>query len=284
MTKKNRFMRRSTILFTIYAAAAAVMAACLLWKTAVMAREELLVGVLQTDADTEKSALGKEEMMGDGLRDAWERILEQEEFYPAELISALERNHELLDFVDGYLTAEAKAYGGITQEESREQCPLFLQWDERWGYAPYGEINIGVSGCGPTCLSMVLYSLTRDESITPDMLAQRALEEGYYVDGAGTSWAFLKDMAPQYGVAVCEEQLYDEKAMKVYLGDGKLVICAMGPGNFTDTGHFIVVRGYSGGKLLINDPFSRENSSRAWDPETIRSQCSRVWTYEAILD
>lgn len=230
---------------------------------AVLAREEILVGVPQADANIEKAAL-------------------TENLYPAELISALQRNHELLDFVEGYLTIEARAYGGITQAESREQCPLFLQWDARWGYAPYGEINIGLSGCGPTCLSMVLYSLTRDESLTPDMLAQRALDEGYYVEGVGTSWAFLKDIAPQYGVMVTEEQLYDEEAMKLYLGDGKLVICAMGPGDFTDTGHFIVVRGYADGKLLINDPFSRKNSTRAWEPEVIRSQCSRVWTYEAV--
>lgn len=182
------------------------------------------------------------------------------------------------------MSAERRQDDKEKQIYEQEQCPLFLQWDERWGYAPYGEINIGVSGCGPTCLSMVLYSLTRDESIAPDMLAQRALEEGYYVDGVGTSWAFLKDMVPQYGVAACEEQLYDEEAMKVYLGDGKLVICAMEPGDFTDAGHFIVVKGYSNGKLLINDPFSRENSGRAWDPETIRSQCSRVWNYEAIRD
>nr|WP_302226286.1 C39 family peptidase [uncultured Marvinbryantia sp.] len=230
---------------------------------AVLAREEILVGVPQADANIEKAAL-------------------TENLYPAELISALQRNHELLDFVEGYLTIEARAYGGITQAESREQCPLFRQWDARWGYAPYGEINIGLSGCGPTCLSMVLYSLTRDESLTPDMLAQRALDEGYYVEGVGTSWAFLKDIAPQYGVMVTEEQLYDEEAMKLYLGDGKLVICAMGPGDFTDTGHFIVVRGYADGKLLINDPFSRKNSTRAWEPEVIRSQCSRVWTYEAV--
>ena len=45
--------------------------------------------------------------------------------------------------------------------------PLFLQWDPRWGYTEYGEDSfLGLSGCGPTCLSMVLYYLTGDKSLT----------------------------------------------------------------------------------------------------------------------
>lgn len=42
------------------------------------------------------------------------------------------------------------------------EIPALIQWDERWGYAPYGsETIIAVSGCGPTALSMVISGLLR---------------------------------------------------------------------------------------------------------------------------
>lgn len=214
--------------------------------------------------------------------EAWKNIFENEYKYPPDLIKALKRNPEILDFASGYLTTPARATGGITKEEALEECPLFLQWDERWGYASYGSSNIGISGCGPTCLSMVLYSLTRDKSLTPDELAKEAMDGGYYVSGVGTAWSFMKEMASNYNVFVIEGDVWEEDIMKTYLNDGRLLICAMGPGDFTDNGHFIVIRGYSNGKFLVNDPFSITNSKRKWDYETIAGQCRQMWAFELI--
>ena len=85
------------------------------------------------------------------------------------LLDALRRNPEIADFVAAYPDTEQKAFGGIRESELPEKVPLFIQWDKRWGYVPYGQSNVGISGCGPTCLSMVLYSLTGDKNLTPDM-------------------------------------------------------------------------------------------------------------------
>lgn len=213
--------------------------------------------------------------------DAWQDIFAQEDLYPAALIQDLERNPEMLDFVSGYLTAMPEATGGLTEAELQEDCPLLIQWDERWGYVPYGQSNIGISGCGPACLSMVLFSLTRDPGLTPDALAELAMDEGYYVSGSGTAWSFLTEVAPRYGVMPLQHDIWTEDMMKQYLEDGKLLILSMGPGYFTDEGHFIVVRGYEDGKLLINDPFSYANSSKAWEYSTIEDQCRQMWAYEA---
>lgn len=184
----------------------------------------------------------------------------------------------------GFTSGEAlsEIASGITPEESIEECPLFLQGDERWGSLSYGESIIALSGCGPTCLSMVLYSLTRDTDLTPDALADLAMRGGYYVVGAGTAWSFMEEIAPQYGVFVHQNAVWNQQMMEVYLDDGKLLICAMGPGNFTDQGHFLVIRGHSDGKFLINDPFSRENSEKEWDYDTISSQCRHIWAFERI--
>ena len=209
----------------------------------------------------------------------WEQINKNREKYPADFLNILKRNTEVLDFAVNCLTAPAEPSGGITLSESRRKVPLFVQWDKRWGYVPYGQSNIGISGCGPTCLSMVLYSITRDKSLTPDRLAERAMEEGYYVEGEGTSWLFMEDMAKEYGVQATQFAYMSLPEMERELDEGKLIICAMGPGDFTDNGHFIVVRGHTGSQMIINDPFSRSNSGKKWEYDRLEPQIEKCWVY-----
>ena len=71
--------------------------------------------------------------------------------YPEELLAALAANQEMTDFVKGYLTSDGTVTGGISGEEKGQNFPLFLQWDKRWGYSPYGRSSISISGCGPAC-------------------------------------------------------------------------------------------------------------------------------------
>lgn len=211
---------------------------------------------------------------------AWKEIFDNAQDYPKDVLECLERNPEMLDFVSGYLAAGTKVTGGISQEESEEKCPLFIQWDERWGYMPYGDSNMGACGCGPTCLSMVAYSLTRNEHATPDAFARRAAQDGYYVENVGTSWSFLDDIAPEYGLSVYQCPFPELGELEEMLDEGNLFICSMGPGDFTDNGHFIVLWGVSeSGDLLINDPFSKANSAKEWDYDTIVSQCKGMWAY-----
>ena len=208
-----------------------------------------------------------------------EKILSEFDRYPAILLSDLERNPEMLDFVAGFLTADQTAAGEITDEEKKETCPLFLQWDKRWGYRPYGSCLIATSGCGPVCLSMVLFSLTRDETLTPAALGDIAAA-GYYVPGTGTSWGLMTDVAPRHGVKVEQTSTLAAKdQLEAYLRDGALFICSMRPGDFTNTGHFIVVRGMENGQLCVNDPFSLANSQKNWDYDTVASQCKQAWRY-----
>ena len=54
----------------------------------------------------------------------------------------------------------------------------------------------------------------------------------------------------------------------------------VGPGDFTDNGHFFVVTGIDGdGNLRINDPYSAERSNRAWDVDTVLGQTKALWAY-----
>lgn len=209
----------------------------------------------------------------------YKAILENPDGYPDYLLEALEKNPELLDFAKGYPEAEKKAVGGITSQEENEAYPLFLQWDSRWGYAEYGEDVIGLSGCAPTCLSMVVFGLSRDKSATPDYFARYSMEQGYYVQGTGTSWELLTNLPKQFSVTGRQLGL-DEEAMKNHLKKGHMIICSMRPGDFTTTGHFIVLYGYQDGGFMVHDPNSRIRSSQLWDFDTLKGQIKNLWVYE----
>ena len=133
--------------------------------------------------------------------------------YPENLLAALANNPEMADFVAGYLSGGENTAGGLTSMEKEQDFPLFLQWDPRWGYKPYGTDNIGLAGCGPTCMSMVLFYLTRDEKLTPDRIAAYSMENGYYVEGTGTAWALMEDISKLYDIKVTKPRM-SERAMK----------------------------------------------------------------------
>ena len=52
-------------------------------------------------------------------------------------------------------------------------------------------------------------------------------------------------------------------------------------GDFTNSGHFIVIYDYSRKKFSVNDPFSYTNSSKKWEYTTLISQCQQIWVYAA---
>ena len=210
---------------------------------------------------------------------AFREILEDYEDYPEELIAALVSNPEMLPFVQGYPDADGQVRGGLTSEETQGGIPLLLQWDARWGYAPYGTKScIALSGCAPTCLSMVIVSLTGDASATPDAIADFAMQQGYYLEGTGTVWSIMTEGAAHYGVTGAEVSL-DENEIRRHLKNGEPIICSMRPGDFTTAGHFIVLTGVVDGKLTVNDPNSRARSEVLWDYGKLAQQIKNLWAF-----
>lgn len=198
--------------------------------------------------------------------------------YPEELLAALAWNPEIAAFVAGYPDAEKKVNGGFSKEELEAEKPLLLQWDNRWGYASYGDSNIGIAGCAPTCLSMVILSLTGNSEATPDALADYSMRNGHYVEGIGTAWSLMSDGAKEYGLTVRELGL-DEEEMKNCLNRGGMIICSMRPGDFTASGHFIVLYDYDANGFYVNDPNSRIRSDRQWSFRDIKYQIKNIWGY-----
>lgn len=196
---------------------------------------------------------------------------------PRELCELLERNPDAEEFVSGYLDKKDLVYEtDLTEHLNSETVPLFMQWDERWGYTIYGSNVMGLTGCGPTCLSMVLLHLLQDATYTPRYVADFAEQNNYYVDGSGSKWALIFEGGETLGLNVTELPL-DENRMKKNLELGHPIICIMGPGDFTTAGHYIVLRGVEDGKFVVNDPNSKSNSERLWSYEEIQGQIKNLW-------
>lgn len=195
--------------------------------------------------------------------------------YPESLVELLDRNPETKEFVLGYPLREQKQYD-MSDWADEDSVPLFLQWDMRWGYEVYGSDVIGITGCGPTCLAMVGYYLTRDSYFTPEKVAQFALENGYYVDGNGSSWTLISEGAEKLGLTV-EELPLGKQSMMNALNAGNPIILAMGPGDFTTTGHYIVLAGVEDGLFIVNDPNSKARSERLWSYDEIQNQIRNIW-------
>ena len=60
------------------------------------------------------------------------------------------------------------------------------------------------------------------------------------------------------------------------------IICAMGAGDFTSSGHYIVLVGLKDGKYIVNDPNSPENSQKLWSYEQIEGQIRNLWVIRGI--
>lgn len=204
-------------------------------------------------------------------------ILKDRSSYPDDMLEALANNPEMADFVLGYPESDGQALGGLTKEEVTQDFPLFLQWDPRWGYTEYGDdSNIGLAGCGPTCLAMALYYLTGDESLTPGKIAAYSMKNGYYVSGTGTAWALMEDVPAMYDIGVSQPKA-EEYTMKDALDRGRIIICSMGPGDFTAAGHFIVIYGYDKDGFLVNDPNCVARSRQSWSFSELDGQIKNIW-------
>ncbi len=199
--------------------------------------------------------------------------------YGEKLAELLERNEEAADYVESY--PEREAYKSqpidLTQELQSGSVPLLMQWDKRWGYDAYGSNMIGLAGCGPVCLTMAYLHFTGDAAMTPREMAAFAYDNGYYTEDAGTKWSLWTEGVGKLGL-VGEELPLDENRMKQALDDGKVIVCSMGPGDFTTEGHFILIRGYDGNGFYVNDPNRRSNSEKQWEFDTLRSQIRNLWS------
>ena len=206
------------------------------------------------------------------------KILDNYKEYPETLLYMLSKDLDMTDFVLDYPSKKGQVFSDDVGDINLDSVPLFLQWDERWGYGNYGKNTIVLSGCGPTSLAMVLVYLTKDKTLTPYKIAKMAEEKGYYVDNGGTTWDLMHYGSSNYGVHSKVLPL-SKSAIVNALNNNHPIILNVGPGDFTSKGHYIVLTEVVNGLFKVNDPNSIKNSNKLWDYDDIKNQIKNIWEF-----
>ena len=166
-----------------------------------------------------------------------------------------------------------------TDDPASGEVPRLYQWDQRWGSTVYSSTTFALTGCCPTSLAMVYQGLTGKGDLSPYDMGKRASEGGFETAFDGTDSSFLVNEAATLGLS-CEALAVDAGSVRAALEGGAVLVCNVGPGDFTDNGHFFVIAGIDGdGNLRINDPYSAERSNRAWDVDAVLGQTKALWAY-----
>jgi len=115
--------------------------------------------------------------------------------------------YETLHFNQNLTYAEGNSpqgvdIGDITFTDGKIPVIYYNQCDIRWYRDPYGKTGtVGSSGCGPTALSMVVSSLTK-QGINLTEMAQWAYENGYRCEGNGSYHSLMYEGAKSFGLKV----------------------------------------------------------------------------------
>lgn len=207
----------------------------------------------------------------------WAYIVEHKMDYPPSLLKLAMKNKETIPFVSHYRDYKEKHYS-LNDDLKKGTIPHLLQWDERWGYKVYGNEMMAINGCGPTCLSMIVSYLTQNPRFDPYYIATFSYRRGYYSREGTTKWTLMSEGAKYLGVNV-EEIPLDEQRIINELKQGHPLICSVSAGDFTSSGHYIVMKDYQDGLFYVNDPNSIEKSKRGYTYHELSYQIKNIWSY-----
>lgn len=163
----------------------------------------------------------------------------------------------------------------------------YLQHDQRWGsqlYTITGNTSqtISTSGCGPTSMAMVLDYYIEDDEITPDEIAEYALQHGYRTASQGTSWGLFSTLAANYGLEFLQTSSKQEAKQWMLEKENALIICSMTHGLWTNKGHFIVIWQIQDDTVYINDPNSTEERKVRNSFNYLAQQCKQYFCFNFI--
>ena len=202
--------------------------------------------------------------------------------WPERMLELLEKNPDAESFVLNYpFLKDIPQEADLSSLVGTGTVPKLYQWDARWGYSQYGDKEFALTGCGPTCLSMVCLYYLGDAKYTPRYVADYSEANGHYTIGAGTEWSLMSEGAEAMGLDVVTIPANAERIM-ANLEAGNLVILAMGPGDFTEHGHFILLAGEQDGLAVVHDPNSKTNTEKLWDVASFRDQIENVWVFRPV--
>ncbi|MDD4369796.1 MAG: C39 family peptidase [Anaerostipes sp.] len=134
-----------------------------------------------------------------------------------------------------------------------------------------GTSTIKAAGCGPVCVAVCYSSLTGKKVSIPK-ICKLAYKKGWYINGAGCTHYVIPGLSKEYGLK-SKGLGTNMNAIKKALKAGHPVVALMGAGDFTGSGHFIVVTKLVGNnRVEVADVGSRARTAQTWSLKKIVRQ------------
>lgn len=186
---------------------------------------------------------------------------------------------EAVDFVRNFpeMYPQKKQSAGCEAFEEGT-VPHLYQWDTRWAFTEYSSTTFALTGCSPTSMAMVYQGLTGKHDKSPYDMGKLAKKKGYMTKYNGTTGGFFTGVAGKLGLNAFNMNI-SKKAVKDVLDNGGLVITNVGPGDFTQSGHYLVITGIEGNKVTVNDPYSSIRSAKTWDISKVLKQTKALYGF-----
>lgn len=234
---------------------------------------------------TDAAVAGGVSRVQEGLRQLDEYLAREAE-PEADLLPAVEEELQLVDGEAVEPPPRGRSDYSVTDLISRDdgqyltggswELTYFDQTSAQWAEQPYGTDTIGPYGCGPAAMAMVVSTLT-DSQVDPAQMARHCVGQGYWAKKRGSYWSIVPGTAEDFGLS-CTSLVPEETERDMilhHLSTGQLLVAMMGPGHFTNGGHFIILRGITlDGSVLVADPASPDRSLTTWDLDLILEELS----------
>ena len=141
----------------------------------------------------------------------------------------------------------------------------YKQYDKRWAtkmYSSHGDKSqtMKSSACGPTAMADIVATLI-DSTVTPPLLADKAVAWGDRSYSSGTNWSFFPHVAKEYGFSKYVKTT-SLATLKACLDSGGYAVASMGKGYWSQCGHFICIWKYDDTYVYANDPASSKRTKQ----------------------
>ncbi|MCH4053507.1 MAG: hypothetical protein LKG38_03385 [Atopobiaceae bacterium] len=204
-----------------------------------------------------------------------------DEYSDDRIIQLALRESAAVSFVRGLPDAKATS-AAYEDAVTQGTCPVLYDWDTRWGYVEYGGdgLPLGLTGSGPTCLSIVYMGITGNSDKTPADMAQLATDSGCATGDLFCTGDLFSGQASGLGLSCVQTGVTSDELLSA-LQTG-FVIAQANAGTLTSDAHWVVVTtANDDGSVSMIDPTSTEVTSHEWDPGTIASSCAAFYCLSA---
>lgn len=185
-----------------------------------------------------------------------------------------------IDFVAAYPSSDktAKPYG---ESVTAGSAPQLYDWDTRWGNVDYAGSALGVTGSGPTALSMAYMGLTGSTDKTAADISSLVSADGLATGDSHMDGGFLKDHAADVGLT-CKTYESSADNLTTVLDTGTYIMLEAKAGTLTDETHWVLlVTENADGSIVVYDPTSTTVSSVSWTAAKLASSCSTLYSLTA---